>query len=108
MLCLAHSDDPVRWTEVVDLYDLLAALDPSPVVRLNRALARARTADAAVALGEVDALALSTYHPWHVARAHLLEQLDRHTEAADALDAALALEPAPLERAYLRARRGRS
>ena len=103
----AHTDDPVRWPEVVGLYDLLAGLDPSPVVRLNRALAVARVEGAEPALALVDALDLTAYHPWHAARAHLLEELGRADEAGAALDAALALDPTPLERAHLAAWRSR-
>ena len=39
----AHTDEEVPWAEVVALYDLLLTLAPSPVVRLNRALALAHT-----------------------------------------------------------------
>ena len=60
------------WAEVVALYDLLLTLAPSPVVRLNRALALAHTEGPEEALGLVDDLDLASYHPWHVARAHLL------------------------------------
>lgn len=97
----AHTDDEVPWPEVVALYDLLLALAPSPVVRLNRALAVAHTEGAVVALREVDDLDLASYHPWHVARAHLLGLLGRDRESLEALDAALALGPTPLERAHL-------
>lgn len=97
----AHTDDEVPWPEVVELYDLLLALAPSPVVRLNRALAVAHTEGAGTALHLVDDLDLASYHPWHVARAHLLGLLGRDRESREALDAALALGPTALERAHL-------
>lgn len=104
----AHTDAEVPWPEVVALYDVLLALSPSPVVRLNRALAVAHTHGAEAALRLVDDLDLASYHPWHVARAHLLHLLGRDAESRDALDAALALDPTPLERAHVaRLRDGR-
>nr|WP_246505381.1 DUF6596 domain-containing protein [Coralloluteibacterium stylophorae] len=55
------------WARIVALYDLLARADPSPVVRLNRAVALAMRDGPAPALAEVDALlaagALRDYHP---------------------------------------------
>lgn len=97
----AHTDDEVPWEEVVALYDLLLALAPSPVVRLNRALAVAHVEGPEAALRLVDGLDLASYHPWHVARGHLLGLLGRERESREALDAALALDPTPLERAHL-------
>ncbi len=104
----AHTDEQVPWAEVVALYDLLLTLWPSPVVRLNRALALARVEGPEVALPLVDDLDLAAYHPWHVARAHLLGELGRDAESRAALDTALALAPTPLERDHLtRLRAGR-
>ncbi|WP_457205374.1 RNA polymerase sigma factor [Nocardioides sp. P5_C9_2] len=97
----AHTDATVPWIEVVALYDLLLTLVPSPVVRLNRALAVARVEGPEPALRLVDDLDLAAYHPWHVARAHLLGELGRDADSRAALDAALALDPTPLERDHL-------
>jgi RNA polymerase sigma-70 factor (ECF subfamily) len=106
-IAAAHTSDPVPWPDVVQLYDLLLSFTPSPVVALNRALALARTHGPEEALALVDGLGLATYHPWHVARAHLLEEQRRTDEARRALDAALALGPTPLERRHLSAWRDR-
>lgn len=86
------------------LYDRLIEVDPTPVVTLNRALAGAPLIGAASALEEVDSAALDRYHPWHVARAHLLELLGRHDEARAAIRAALELATNPLERDFLHRR----
>jgi RNA polymerase sigma-70 factor (ECF subfamily) len=104
----AHTDDEVPWEEVIALYDLLLSLAPGPVVRLNRALAVAHVEGPEAALELVDDLDLASYHPWHVARAHLLGLLGRDQESREALDAALALDPTPLERAHLERLRGRA
>jgi len=79
------------WAQVVQLYDELHALWPTPVVALNRAVARSEVAGAGPALAEIDALALGDYHPWHVARAELLRRLGRDAEADDAYGRAIEL-----------------
>jgi RNA polymerase sigma-70 factor (ECF subfamily) len=88
------------------LYELLVRLDPSPVARLNRAIALERVAGADEALVAVDELSadLNTYHLFHATRGRLLEQLGRGDEAAGAYRAALELTSNPAERALLERR----
>jgi RNA polymerase sigma-70 factor (ECF subfamily) len=108
-----HTDAPsardTQWSHVVALYGALAALDPSPVVRLNRAVAVAEVEGPAVGLAEVDRLAevLDRYHAFHAARADLLRRLGRVDEARAAYDRAIGLTGNPAERAYLARRRDR-
>ena len=87
--CDAPSWEDTDWPRIVALYDLLVALDPSPVVRLNRAIASAHIEGPREALREVDGLetALSRYHLFHATRAVLLRELGQAIEA-DAADAA--------------------
>ncbi|NNN31468.1 RNA polymerase sigma factor [Streptomyces sp. S3(2020)] len=97
-----HSDGPpTDWTQVLQLYDQLTALAPSPVVALNRAVAVAEVEGPRPALDLVDALGLDGYHVFHAVRADLLRRLGRDTEAARAYEAAIALSRNPAERAYL-------
>ncbi|MCW2786229.1 MAG: polymerase subunit sigma-24 [Marmoricola sp.] len=93
------------WSQIVQLYDQLLALQPSPVVALNRAVAVAELDGPDVALAIVERLELDKYHPWHVTRAELLRRLDRDAEARSAYDAALALIDNEAEQAHLRRRR---
>jgi RNA polymerase sigma-70 factor (ECF subfamily) len=93
------------WGQILQLYDQLLVVAPTPVVALNRAVALAEVDGPAAALGAVDALDLGDYHLFHAARADLLRRLDRHHEAADAYDAALDLVANGVERRYLEARR---
>ncbi|MGY2874285.1 RNA polymerase sigma-70 factor, ECF subfamily [Marmoricola sp. URHA0025 HA25] len=93
------------WSQVVQLYDQLLAVQPSAIVELNRAVAVAELDGAEVALSIVDRLDLESYHPWHVARAELLRRLERYDEARDAYDLALGLTGNDAERAHLRRRR---
>lgn len=85
----APSWDDTDWGRILDLYDLLVGLSPSPVVSLNRAVALAmaegegRGVDAALeALDEIDPGTLPGYHLLPATRGHLLELAGRPEEAA--------------------------
>jgi RNA polymerase sigma-70 factor (ECF subfamily) len=93
------------WSQVVALYDQLVRLDPSPIVRLNRAIAVAEIDGPQVALAQVDGLPLEGYHAFHVARADLLRRLGRSEEARAAYDQAIELAGNTAEKAYLIRRR---
>ncbi len=93
------------WEQLSQLYNHLLAVNPSPVVALNRAVVRAELDGPEVALSEVDGLDLEGYHPWHATRADLLRRLGRSADARDAYDAAIGLAVNPAEIRYLRRRR---
>ncbi len=99
------------WWQILDLYDLLLRLHPTPVVALNRAVALAEVAGPAEALRSLqaiearDPLALHAYQPWHVVRADLLARVGLASEAREAYDAALALTANAVELAHLLGRR---
>jgi RNA polymerase sigma-70 factor (ECF subfamily) len=109
-----HTDAPTAadtdWGQIATLYDQLYALDPSPLVALNRAVVLAELDGPEVALAEVDRLpaqqpALATYHAFHATRADLLRRLGRSADARAAYDVALTATANPAERAYLTRRR---
>jgi RNA polymerase sigma-70 factor (ECF subfamily) len=104
-----HSDAPTAaatdWGQIVQLYDHLLAIAPTPVVALNRAVAVAEVDGPGPALAVVDALDLEGYHLYHATRADLLRRLGRHQEAATAYDEALALVANATERRFLEERR---
>jgi RNA polymerase sigma-70 factor (ECF subfamily) len=93
------------WSQVVALYDQLAALDPSPIVALNRAVALAELDGPEVALALVDRLELSGYHAYHATRADLLRRLGRTAAARTAYQQAIELATNTAETAYLTRRR---
>jgi RNA polymerase sigma-70 factor, ECF subfamily len=101
-----HSDAPeavaTDWRQVLQLYDQLLALAPSPVVSLNRAVAVAEVEGPHAALTIVDDLALDGYYLFHAVRGDLLRRLGRNTEAAAAYDAAIARTDNRAEREFLR------
>ncbi|GAA1636453.1 RNA polymerase sigma factor [Nocardia ninae] len=100
-----HTDAPTAaatdWPQIIQLYDQLTALTPSPIVALNRAVAVAEVDDPAVALALLDDLDLAKYYLYHAIRADLLERLGRTSEAVVAVDAALARTENSAERAFL-------
>ncbi|GAA5088113.1 RNA polymerase sigma factor [Microbacterium yannicii] len=106
-----HTDAPssrdTDWSQIVVLYDRLMRLDPSPIVRLNRAIAVAELDGPAVALADIDRLgdALDGYHAYHAVRADLLRRVGRSAEARTAYGRAIELAGNPAERAYLTRRR---
>jgi len=93
------------WEQIVQLYGQLAALDPSPVVLLNQAVAIGEVDGPGVALALVDRLPLEGYHPWHATRAELLRRLGRSHEAAEAYDLAIAATGNPAQQRHLVRRR---
>jgi RNA polymerase sigma-70 factor (ECF subfamily) len=104
-----HSDAPTAaatdWRQILQLYDQLAALAPSPVVDLNRAVAVAEVEGPAAALALVDDLDLDRYGLFHSIRADLLRRLGRDAEAVQAYEAAIAHTENAAERAFLERRR---
>lgn len=101
--CRAQDTD---WAQIVALYDQLVLLDPSPVVRLNRAVAIGEIEGPDVALLRVDELAdaLEGYDPFHATRGELLRRLGDSAAARLAYERAIALASNPAERAHLQAR----
>jgi RNA polymerase sigma-70 factor, ECF subfamily len=102
----ARTASETDWEQIAALYTQLHAINPSPIVALNRAVAVAELDGPEVALAEVDRLDLASYHAWHATRADLLRRLGRSAEARAAYDAAIEATANEAERAYLSRRRG--
>ena len=97
----ARTDAETDWGQVLQLYDQLLAVMPTPVVALNRAVALAEVRGATVALETVDNLDLSDYYLFHAVRADLLSRVGRNAEARNAYATALTLTSNEVERAFL-------
>jgi RNA polymerase sigma-70 factor, ECF subfamily len=89
------------WRQILALYDQLLALNSSPVVVLNRAVAVAEVQGPDKALRELEGLELDGYYLFHAIRADLLLRLGRNAEAAMAYERAIALTANSAERAFL-------
>jgi RNA polymerase sigma-70 factor (ECF subfamily) len=104
----AATADATDWRAIVAIYDVLVRLDPSPVVRLNRAAAVSMRDGPAEGLVLIDALLaagdLDDYYLAHSARADLCRRLGRSTEARASYQRALELARQGPERRFLERR----
>ena len=104
-----HSDAATAadtdWGQILQLYDQLLQLAPTPVAVLNRAVAVAEVDGPQVALAGLEDLDLDGFYLFHAIRADLLRRLGRDAEAALAYDAAIARTANTAERDFLRSRR---
>ena len=102
---LAPTAAETDWDEIVGLYDLLVRGDPSPVIRLNRAVAIAMRDGAAAGLALIDEILdggeLRDYRLAHAARADMCRRLGRLAEARASYERAMALTKQGPERRFL-------
>ena len=104
--CQAPHAAATDWPQIVALYTALLALQPSPVISLNRAVAVAMAQGPGPALLLVDELSgvLDGYHLLHAVRADLLRRLGASGQAALSYRRALALATNQGERRFLERR----
>lgn len=104
----AESAAVTDWRQIVALYNHLVRIHPSPVVRLNRAVAVAMNEGPEAGLAQIDAVMeqgeLQHYYLAHSARADLYRRLGRTEEARAAYEKALSLTQQEPERQFLRER----
>jgi RNA polymerase sigma factor (sigma-70 family) len=97
------------WPQIVALFTRLLDFEPTPVIRLNRAVALAEAGYLSPALAELGAVAslLDDYQPFHAAHADLLARAGQGESARAAYDRAIALAASPSDAAFLIKRRDR-
>jgi RNA polymerase sigma-70 factor (ECF subfamily) len=104
----ARTPGATDWRQICALYNGLLALQPSPVVELNRAAALAMHEGPAAGLALIDTLftrgELRDYHLAHSARADLLRRLGRRDEARAAYEKARALAKTDPEMRFIEKR----
>ncbi len=102
--CRAPRDEETDWPQIAKLYELLEEMNPSPVVRLNRAVAIAKALGPQPALELVEPLSdqLDAYFHFHGTRGWLLAQLGRRAEAGEAYNRAIAIARQPAEAIQIR------
>ena len=101
----ARTNEETDWLRIVSMYGALAALQPSPVVELNRAVAISMASGPAAGLTAVDAIAgeasLKGYHLLPAVRGDLLLKLGRAAEAKAEFERAASLTQNARERELL-------
>ncbi|MEP7357340.1 MAG: RNA polymerase subunit sigma-24, partial [Anaerolineales bacterium] len=101
----AATADATDWPQIAALYDTLAAMIPSPVVAVNRAVAVAMARGPAAGLGLLLQIeGVDGFYPYHVARADLLRRTHQRDAAAEAYQRAIELCQNGAERAHLQRR----
>lgn len=102
---VAPTWESTNWAAIVSWYDVLLAVNDTPVVRLNRAVAVSERDGPTAGLAELDAVAgsgdggLDGFAPYHGARGQLLLEAGRHLEAESELRRAIAgAAPAAVKR----------
>lgn len=98
------------WARIVQIYDALIRIVPSPVVDLNRAVALAMRDGPAAGLAQIEAIAaqghLRGYHLLHSAKADMMRRMGRNAEARKAYQDALDLAEQEPEKRFLMRRLG--
>lgn len=106
--CRAARAADTDWPQILELYDVLERIQPSPIVSLNRAVAVAMVQGILPALTVIDALAkgghLEAYHLLHATRADLLRRMGSLEDAAKSYERALELVTNESERRFLERR----
>jgi RNA polymerase sigma-70 factor (ECF subfamily) len=102
-----HTDAPsaqdTDWRQIALLYDQLAVVAPTPIVGLNRAIAKAEAGDLQTATRILDELELDDYYLYHATVGDVLERMDRPDEAAEAYARAADMTSNKSEQRHLRA-----
>lgn len=94
------------WPQILQLYTVLLTLEPTPVVRVNHAVALAETGHLAAALVTLDGLrdTLADFQPFHAAHAAVLAQAGQVDAARSAYATAMALAANENDRRFLAGR----
>jgi RNA polymerase sigma-70 factor (ECF subfamily) len=104
----AESTANTDWLQIIALYDALHAMNPSPIVELNRAVALAMQHGPEAGLAAIDSIVergeLLSYHLTHAARAELCRRAGRVHDARTAYEEAIALVRQEPERRFLERR----
>ena len=98
------------WPQIAALFTRLLDFEPTPVVRLNRAVALAETGGLQAALSELAAIApqMADYQPFHAAQADLLTRAGQRGDARAAYDRAIALCSSSADATFLVRQRDRT
>lgn len=101
----APSAQDTNWQLIVQLYNALLTTDPSPIVRLNRAVAIAMRDGPAAGLTIINEIlaegSLAEYRFAHAARADMYRRLGRNEQARSAYETALSMTRQDVERRFL-------
>ncbi|MCA1963617.1 MAG: sigma-70 family RNA polymerase sigma factor [Prosthecobacter sp.] len=105
--CLAADEACTDWPRILNFYDQLLLLKPTPVVAMNRSVALARVHGPAAGLKALESIpgrrSLEALHLYHAVRASFIAELGHHAEASAAWQQAAELAPCEAEQQFLNA-----
>jgi RNA polymerase sigma-70 factor (ECF subfamily) len=101
----ARSYSETPWNQLLELYDVLMFVDPSPMVRLNRVVVLAEAKGVEVAIATLEELgresSLAKHHLFHATRGEMLRRVGKEEGAQVALERAIELCDNDVERGFL-------
>lgn len=104
----ARDAESTDWSEITAIYNLLMRINPSPIVKLNRAVAIAMNDGHSEGLKLIDAILdkgeLNNYHLIYAARAELYRRLGKIDEARTSFKQALSLAQQEPEKRFIEKR----
>ena len=107
--CTSPDYEATNWNAILGLYDHMLAIDPSPIVALNRAVVVAQLQGAEAGITAVEEIRgrdqLDSYYLLHAVLADFESQLGRHSEAARLTEKAISLTDSESEKVFLTRRR---
>ncbi len=105
----AASFEATDWPQIAALYEMLHAMEPNPVIRINQAIALSQAGNPAAGLAMLDSIGdaprFARYQPFFAARADILARIGRAEQAAADYAMAISLSPSDAEREALVRRR---
>jgi RNA polymerase sigma factor (sigma-70 family) len=106
--CIAKTYVQTNWEHIINFYNLLYNLKPTPVVALNRAIAIAELQGAEAGIQSIKAIeqidGLQKYYLYHATLGELYTRLNEKEKAFECLSNALKLTSSPAEKKLLGAK----
>jgi RNA polymerase sigma factor (sigma-70 family) len=104
--CAAESYEQTDWQQILELYDHLVEVEPTPIVHLNRAIALTEVQGPEAGLKALERLAkpLETYYLFHAVQGDFHRRLKAHEEARRHYETALKLSPLDSEKQLIHER----
>lgn len=103
--CLAPDEASTDWTRILNLYDQLQLLKPTPIVAMNRSVALSRVRGSHEGLEALESIpnrhSLEAQHLYHAIRASFIAKLGQPAEARAAYQLAAGLAQCDAEREFL-------
>ncbi len=103
--CTAEHFESTNWLRILELYNWLCKMSPSPITELNRAAVILQVEGPEAALKAVESIAekkkLENFHLYHSLLGEIYAELEQYTEAVNAFKKAMSLTRSVVEQRLL-------